>query len=145
MVRNIPPDMLVPTFLINDLNDLRTQFQGCIQKGYEGLIIRSVKGRYRQNYRSPDLLKYKEFLEDEFIITDCKEGEGREKGSVIWVCETTAGHTFAVRPKGSLEHRRALYTNAKKHIGQYITVIYQELTEQGIPRFPVGKEIRDIY
>ena len=35
--------------------------------------------------------------------------------------------------------------NGDKYIGKKLTVIYQELTEDGKPRFPVGKAIRDGY
>lgn len=138
-------EMIVPTFMMHSMTDFRTKFQECIEQGYEGIMVRSITGLYKRNYRSKDLLKYKEFVEDEFLITGFKEGEGREKGSVIWICQNKTGKGFAVRPRGSLEHRRALYKDADKYIGKYLTVIYQELTEQDVPRFPVGKAVRDAY
>ena len=138
-------DIIVPTFIMHHMSDFRRRFQECIEQGYEGIMIRSMTGCYRRNGRSKDLLKYKEFVEDEFLISGFKEGEGREKGSIVWICRTTAGKEFSVRPRGSLEYRRSLFQDANAYIGRYLTVIYQELTEHDIPRFPVGKAIRDKY
>jgi DNA ligase-1 len=36
-----------------------------------------------------------------------------------------------------------LYKRGDSLIGKYLTVTYQELSEYGVPRFPVGKTIRD--
>jgi len=110
--------------------------------GYEGCILRNINGLYRTNYRSHDLQKYKEFIESEYEIVGFKEGDGRDKGTVIWICKTHDS-TFSVRPRGSIEMRKELYENGNNYIGKKLTVIYQELSEMGIPRFPVGKSIRD--
>jgi DNA ligase-1 len=44
-----------------------------------------------------------------------------------------------------MEQRREWFTNGKQYIGKLLTVIYQELSEQEVPRFPVGKAVRDGY
>ena len=100
---------------------------------------------YRCNYRSHDLQKYKEFLEDEFLIVGFTQGDGRDKGTIIWICVTKEGKEFSVRPRGTMEHRRKLFQTGEKYVGKKLTIIYQELTEEGKPRFPVGKDVRDKY
>ena len=65
------------------------------------------------------------------------------KGLVIWECITKFGKSFHVRPKGTFEERRKLFQNGSKYIGLLLTVIFQEYSADGIPRFPVGKSIRD--
>ena len=70
------------------------------------------------------------------------EGKGRFRKTPIWICETKDGKTFNVTPCGSIEYRKKLFLNVKKHIGQLLTVTYQELSKKGIPRFPIGKCIR---
>jgi len=62
---------------------------------------------------------------------------------VIWKCKTKEGKEFEVRPVGTVESRSELLKNASKCIGKFLTVTYQELSEFGVPRFPVGKTIRD--
>ncbi len=133
----------VPTYL-SDKENFKKFFGEFIELGYEGIMLRNVNGLYRCNYRSYDLQKYKEFMEAEYEIVGFKEGDGRDKGTVIWICKTD-NKEFSVRPKGSMESRRELFTNAKSYIGKKLTVIYQELSELGVPRFPVGKAIREGY
>jgi len=94
-------------------------------------------------HRSADLQKYKEFKDDEYKIVGFKEGDGIEKGCVIWVCETKDKKPFSVRPRGTHEDRAAAFKTASKAVGKKLTVRFQELTEDGIPRFPVGLAIRD--
>lgn len=111
--------------------------------GYEGLIIRNTHGVYRMNQRSKDLQKLKSFTDEEYKIVGFTEGNGIEKGLVIWICETKEGKKFNVRPKGEHEERRKLFIDANKYIGKMLTVKFQELTNDGIPRFGTGVAIRD--
>jgi ATP-dependent DNA ligase len=144
--RHLPPYIcLVETTEAKTVAEFKAGFGRFIEAGYEGIMLRNKGGMYRCNYRSHDLQKYKEFEEDEFRITGFTQGDGRDKGTVIWVCETKEGKEFTVRPRGTMESRRKLFETGKKYVGKMLTVIYQELTEEGKPRFPVGKDIRENY
>jgi DNA ligase-1 len=85
----------------------------------------------------------KTFLDDEYEISAFVEGTGNEAGCVIWECVTSDGQTFRVRPRGTQEERKALFQNGSSYVGQLLTVRYQELTDDGVPRFPVGIAIRN--
>ena len=137
------PLKLVETVIVNNPIEFKEKFSEFVERGYEGIMLRNIYGLYTPGYRSNDLQKYKEFFEDEYPIVDFLEGEGRDKGAVIWVCETNDKTRFKVRPKGSMELRREWFKNGKKYIGKNLTVIYQELSEYGVPRFPVGKSVRE--
>jgi len=137
--------VLVRTEKVAVLADFRRLFAEFVEAGYEGIMLRNAAGVYRANYRSNDLQKYKEFMEEEYRIIDFTQGEGRDAGAVIWVCETADGKVFSVRPRGSLNQRRDWFSDGDKYIGKNLTVIYQELTEDGKPRFPVGKSLREGY
>jgi len=136
---------LVPTYIVNSVEGFKEKFSEFVEAGYEGIMLRNSAGLYQENYRSNDLLKYKEFFESEYPIVDYKEAAGRDARTVIWECETPEGRRFSVRPRGSLEARRKWFASAKSFVGKQLTVIYQELSEMGVPRFPVGKAIRDGY
>ena len=110
---------------------------------YEGLIIRNKLGLYKPNYRSKDLQKYKEFMDEEFEIVGAQSGVGLEQDCAIFTCKTKDGKTFAVRPRGTRELRKEYLKNIKELIGKQLTVRYQNLSEQGIVRFGVGIAIRD--
>ena len=137
--------VLVCTEKVAVLSEFRQLFAEFVEVGYEGIMLRNAAGVYRANYRSNDLQKYKEFLEDEYRIIDFTQGEGRDAGAVIWVCETADGKEFSVRPRGTMEQRRDWFNDGASYIGKNLTVVYQELTEEGKPRFPVGKAVRHGY
>jgi ATP-dependent DNA ligase len=137
------PIKKVFTTLVSDVPSFHHKFTEFVYEGYEGIMLRNVEGLYRCNYRSNDLQKYKEFLETEYEIVNFTEGDGRDKGSVIWVCKTEDGREFNVRPKGEMKQRQEWFKNGGKYVGKKLTVIYQELSEKGVPRFPVGKAVRD--
>jgi ATP-dependent DNA ligase len=134
---------LVPTDVCENVDDMKRLHAQYSSDGYEGLILRNKDGRYKAGYRSVDLQKYKEFVDAEFEISDFKEGEGLEAGCVVWICKTLTGATFACRPRGTREDRSAQFKSGFEYIGKQLTVRYQELTDGGIPRFPVGIAIRD--
>jgi ATP-dependent DNA ligase len=113
-----------------------------VAEGYEGIMLRNKSGLYK-NARSADLQKYKEFFDDEYEVVGYKEGEGVEEGCVLWVCKTPEGKTFNCRPRGTREDRAEMYLNGDKYVGKKLTVRFQELTDDKVPRFPVGIAFRD--
>lgn len=125
---------------LEDVKRLHAQY---VAEGYEGLMLRNKTGLYKAGHRSTDLQKYKEFIDEEFSIVGFKMGDGVEKGCVLWRCATAAGLEFDCRPRGSREERITQYANGASAIGKKLTVRFQEWTNDGLPRFPVGLAIRD--
>ena len=134
---------LLPTEECATRADLKGFHDKYVAAGNEGLILRNKSGLYKLNTRSADLQKYKEFEDDEFEVTGFTDGEGSEKGLVIWICKTKDGKPFHVRPRGTHEERAEVFKKAKDYLGKKLTVRYQELSDDGIPRFPVGITFRD--
>jgi ATP-dependent DNA ligase len=114
-----------------------------VEEGYEGAMVRNLTGAYAIGKRSANLQKVKTFLDGEYLIVGFTQGTGNETGCVIWECHTPAGQPFGVRPRGTQEDRKVLFQNGSDYIGRQLTVRYQELTDYGVPRFPVGIAIRD--
>lgn len=130
--------------IVNNISELNKTHSDYVERGYEGLIIRKPDGKYEPDHRSSGLLKFKSFTDDEFEITDYKEGKGNDKGTVIFTCKTKDDNKFfEVRPRGTREERKKMFLDAESYIGKYLTVKYFELTDDGIPRFPVGLAVRD--
>lgn len=114
-----------------------------VEEGYEGVIIRNKKANYVFKKRVKDLQKYKEFIDEEFKITGGYPGTGTEEGCITFTVKNQKNQEFSVRPRGSFEQRREWMQTIERHIGKLLTVRYQELTDGGIPRFPVGIIIRE--
>jgi ATP-dependent DNA ligase len=134
---------LCPTERLLCPEQIRRAHNSYVELGFEGLIIRNSAGVYTLKHRSKDLQKFKTFIDEEFLITGGKEGTGNDAGCIIFEVKTETGKRFNARPRGSVEFRRALFDDLPNLIGKQLTVRYQELSEDGVPIFPVGITVRD--
>jgi DNA ligase-1 len=134
--------VLVDTEMCASEEAMKESHARYVAEGYEGIMLRNATGVYR-GVRSKELQKYKEFQDDEYEVVDFRQGEGQEEGCVLWVCRTPSGIPFSVRPRGTREDRAVLYQKGADYVGQRLTVRFQELTDDGVPRFPVGIAFRD--
>lgn len=136
---------IVKTMLAGGEEDMRRFHAEFLAGGYEGTMVRNVLSPYKLKNRSYDLLKVKDFIDEEFTIIDVTDGVAKEEGCAIFVCTShhADGAPFSVRPVGTAEHRMALYEERSSLMGKKLTVRYQELSDDGIPRFPVGVAVRD--
>lgn len=134
----------VETIVVDGADDIPNLTDGYIAKGYEGLMLRNVNGVY-ENKRSTNLIKVKKFESDEFTIIGIVEGRGKLSGHVgAFTCELPDGETFEAKLAGSQERLKELFDGPKSNwFGKQLTVKHQGKTSKGVPRFPVGVEIRD--
>jgi DNA ligase-1 len=134
---------LVENITVDNETQIHEAQRKFVEEGYEGAMVRNLLGTYAIGKRSANLQKVKTFLDGEYLIVGFTQGTGGETGCIIWECHTPAGQPFRVRPRGTQEDRKVLFQNGSDYIGKKLTVRYQELTDDGVPRFPVGITIRD--
>jgi len=142
---------LVPTTLCHSHDELLSFHHYYVDNGYEGAIVRHSTGCNRngvdltayRDKRSDNLLKVKMFQDEEGTVVDVVEGAGTEEGLAILVVEDDRGNRFQVRPRGTFDMRERWFAQRARLIGQRYTYRYFELTEYGVPRFPVGVAFRD--
>jgi len=143
----IPPNhpiiVRAPTYIVDSHKDIDRLYSRFIKAGYEGAIIRNLRGIYRFNFRSSDIFKRPEYLRKEFKIIGGKEGTGVDAGCVIFECLVKKGVTFEVRPQGSVAARQQMFRDLPNLIGKPLTVCFKEWTEHGKPHCGVGEAIRD--
>lgn len=132
-----PNVVLVHTIQISSVTEINDLLHKFISLHYEGIVIRG-NGVYKHG-RSKDLLKYKLFKDDEFEVVGHHEGNG---GIPIFECKA-GSKTFSVAMKGTMESKVNRMENVQSYYGKMLTVKYQELSSDGIPRFPVGIAFRD--
>lgn len=125
-----------------NMKDIWDYHKECVSQGYEGIIIRNLDAEYEFGFRSSNLIKLKTFDDKEFSIVDVVEATGRDAGTAILVCKCKGG-TFSVKPQGTRELRHDYWVNRKSLIGKKVTVQYQGLSDDGVPRFPSAISIRD--
>lgn len=113
------------------------------QKGYEGVIIRSRDLTYLIGKRSLKIRKYKYFIDREYTIVDVEKDEGVKNYYFVWVCETEEGKRFKATPMGCQEDKEWWYENYLEFLGKQVTLKFQGYSEDGVPRFPIAKGIRE--
>lgn len=143
---NSDPVVSVPTKLLEHEESAQRFHMAQKEAGYEGTILRCAEGEYRFQARSKHLLKWKDFHDQEYVIIGMEENN-KLPGTGKYVCKTDDCNEFRVMPKGSMEERAKMWqdfqANPDHFIGKKLTVEFFETFEDGIPRFPVGKSIRD--
>lgn len=133
----------VDTQSIEDEVQALSWFETWRSEGYEGAMIRNSEGLY-VNKRSTDLLKIKEFDDNEFDIIGIEEGRGKLSGHAIFVCKTIEGKEFLAKMKGDTFQLKRFFEDHSLWQGKKLTVKYQGFTgKEKVPRFPVGVSIRD--
>ncbi len=133
----------VPCLTLQQESDVNLYHDEFVQEGFEGIIIRNTDAFYRYDYRSPDLQKYKEFLDEEFEIVGGHEGKGLSAGQCTFECVTKEGKVFGARCRGQNSVREEQWTNLDSYIGKMLTVRFQEWSDEMKPLQPVGIVVRD--
>lgn len=123
--------LFVPQIQCKGLDHLLKELDRVQKLGGEGLMLREPKSLY-EGTRSSTLLKVKTFLDDEAVVTDYEKGKGRHVGrtGALWV--TWNKKEFKLGTGLSDKERE----NPPK-VGTVVSFKYQELSTDGIPRFPV--------
>ena len=139
-----PHVVLTETYIAHDLTEVKKCHDQWVNEGNEGAMIRLTNGSYSQGQRSRELLKVKEFDETEYKFYGWDLGQRLE--DLLALCATENGSQFKAKMIGTREQKEALYikyqgTNITSDMK--LTVKHFGLTTDGLPRFPIGKGIRD--
>jgi len=133
---------ILDTYKVTDISSMNQWYEKWLEEGKEGQIIR-LNGMY-ENKRSNNILKRKEFIDQEYKIIGVGEGEGNKTGMLGFVVvEMTDGTTFRSNIKGTHEYLKELWIKKTSLIGKMATIKYFNLTPDGIPRFPYMMSVRD--
>ena len=132
----------VKTTMVWDQSELDEHYSLCSAEGYEGQMIR-IEAPYQQK-RTKDLLKRKDFLDEEFLIVGYKEGKGNREGCITLRLSTKDGKEFDSVPVGGVEYLQRLWQKREQLLGLYASVKYQNLSTDGIPRFNNTIKFRNI-
>jgi DNA ligase-1 len=112
-----------------------------IGAGYEGLMVR-LDEKY-ENKRSNSLIKWKEMQDAEYELVDVLPGVGNHAHVAASVVCKIGDKTFSAGMRGNRKFCGEFLANKDKYIGKPVTIIFQNLTPDGIPRFGKFKAVRD--
>jgi DNA ligase 1 len=105
-------------------------------------MLKQVQPEYA-NGRSKNVLKVKKFHDAEAFVVDHEPGKGRNKGRMGAMKCKMKGSSG-----GKMFNIGSGFTDAEREnppsIGSTVTYKYQELTKDGIPRFPTYLRVRPV-
>lgn len=143
----------VDPLLVHDQEEAEKLGVAFAGEGYEGAILRAIDCPYttKPRQRCLKMCKMKSFDEAEYTIVDVIRDEGKDECYFRYVCklEPKEGalaldyETFNVTSMGTVESRRKLWRKRTSLIDKRLTVTYQGVSKDGVPRFPHGKGIRN--
>ena len=169
MVFLLPPDVrkyirMVPQKLIRGSAELAIFERECLDAGYEGVMLRSPDGPYKEG-RSTEkegyLLKLKRFEDSEAIVLGYEELESNQNeaeedafghtkrshkkegmilgGTLGKLCvrDIETGVEFEIGTGFTTEQRDYIWANRKKWMGKIVKYKYQACGMKERPRFPV--------
>jgi DNA ligase-1 len=130
----------VTTHYIDNQEELDIYNIELLKDGYEGQMVR-CNAAYQQK-RTHYLLKRKEFQDEEFELIDIIEGAGNWEGyAKSALCRTYNGKIFNAGIAGNQDFCAELLREKDKYVE--VTVKYQMLTPDGIPRFPIATKFHE--
>jgi DNA ligase-1 len=133
---------LVSTFECIDADTVNRYLDLAHAWGFEGMMIKIKSGQYLKK-RSKNILKYKSFDSTEGEIISFVEGEGRLVGMLGKVMlKLPNGKIFGCGSGFTDKERTEIWNDQPKFLGKLVEVKFQELTKDGIPRFPTYLRIR---
>lgn len=142
-ISNYEHVVMVKTLIVENNKECDKVYEQFMEFGFEGMIVRSQFGKY-EHKRSKNLLKRKEFVDEEYVILDIVEGEGNRTGTAGYmVFENKDGKRFKSNIKGDYLYLADILKNKQNLIGEKATIKYFNLTPDGVPRFPFVTSIRN--
>jgi len=134
--------VLTETKILDYIEEVPVVLTEFCQAGYEGIILRDRELKYKPKSRSLKMRKFKFFIDKEYVIIGVCSDPGVSNEYFSWKCETEDGKEFKATQKGTREEKINLFENYVEYLGMYLTVTFQEYSNDGIPRFPIAKSIR---
>jgi len=139
------PIMPVQTEVALDFDEALKMHKENLKLGYEGSIYRSMDGKYKGT-RSWDLMKFKDFHDDEATIVGYEIGKGKREGTLgKFIMQDDEGIEFGCPPGKGYDYQALtnMLNNVHDYIGQRATFTYFQRTQAGSYRHPHYKCLRN--
>lgn len=134
----------LPQVLIKGFNNMKKLHDIYVEEGWEGLVVRQAKSKYKPGTRTNDWIKIKIYIDAEYPIVGIADGLREE--DMCFILETPNGQKFNCKPMGDREQKHWYYEHINELIGKQLTIKYFEMSgAEGseIPQQPIGIAIRD--
>jgi len=146
--RTTPNIELVFAETVNNEEEAFKLHDEWVKEGYEGLILRNLKGVHTFGQRTIDFIKYKVRQDAEFRVVAMLQDKN---GCAIPICEVInirgqepCVDTFKAPLIGTREYCQEVWKNQADFIGEWLTVEFESYSKYGKPLKPKGKAFREM-
>jgi DNA ligase-1 len=140
--------------IVKSQKEMDKYYEKYLGRGFEGMMIKKISNganvgtreyssSLHVNGKTNNILKLKPLDDEEGEVIGVEIAKGSEEGCAILQIKDPRDNIFTLRMGGSFDRRIKWAKHPKKIIGKFVTYKYQGLSEYGVPRFPVGKAVRD--
>ena len=136
---------IIDNNLVLDFDDATVMHKKNLKLGYEGSMYRTPSGKYKGT-RSWDLMKFKDFHDDEATIIGYEIGKGKREGTLgKFIMQDDEGNEFGCPPGKGYDYQALtnMLDNVHDYIGQRATFTYFQRTQAGSYRHPHYKSLRN--
>jgi hypothetical protein len=124
------PVVLCPTYPVNSLDEAYEHYRHFRAEKYEGAMLRLSTEGYQDAVRANQLLKLKEWQEEEVTVIGVKSSKD---GWAVCVCKRDSGQVFDTSAPGSIPEKTEVLENFEaKYKGRRLTVSYAYATTDGL-------------
>jgi len=128
--------------ICNSEEELMDYYDGCVQNGYEGIIIKDLDGEYEFK-RSVSWIKMKPKDTIDLKVTEIQEGRGKYAGKLGAFIVEREGVVINVGSGLKDEERISLEEAQKLYVGKVIEIEFDSITPDKSLRFPRFKRVRE--
>lgn len=139
---------LVDNFgVTDDVNEVYKKLDEVVSKGYEGLMLNTLSGKYEFGKRPKSILKVKKMYTMDLRIIGFEEGQGAFSGTLGAILVDFKGNTVKVGSGFELQDRYDVWNNQEEYLGkiaeiQYFEISKNEKNNNESLRFPIFKRFR---
>ena len=136
---------ITKTQMALDFDEAQKFHANNLKLGYEGSIYRTTYGKYKGT-RSWDLMKFKDFHDDEATIIGYEIGQGKREGTLgKFIMQDDEGVEFGCPPGKGYDYKDLanMLNNITDYIGERATFTYFQRTQAGSYRHPHYKCLRN--
>lgn len=123
---------LVPTVMVNNIQEVQEYYTGFLRLGYEGIIIRNLYSTYRRQ-KCTSLLKLKPRVSEFFMIIDVNleyDMDGVSKDTFgSFTCLTKEGEKFKVGTGPTDYQRDLIWKHRINFIHETVKIRFQDYTK----------------
>lgn len=128
---------IIDTVVVNDEEEANHLYELYLNDGYEGSVYKSMNKPYDFSFskesRSNYYLKRKPFFDEEYKIVNY---DTDKNGAILFILETSEGHTFRSVPMGNIDERIELAKKIdfeKDFYGKMATIRYDDKSNNNVP------------